>query len=247
MSARKIIVKVLGDDGTLKEVLSEKFYVKSDADGDVEVVNKVKRDAINHPSHYNSGKIETIDAIEDWGFGHGFNLGNAIKYISRANHKNDCIEDLKKALWYIEREIKRLEKENTPIQPITTTSVLGQNEECICVLDTALETLRQPVVDNHTDNSPIATLQDYDDNIKLSDVIKPRDAIGVGYQLPVLTLEDTNRINHWYKEHMDGECSCKGTGASGGRILFEVIPTFHGDIVSVKCSNCNEEFLLGGI
>lgn len=69
-----------------------------------------KPEAVNHPSHYNSGEIETIEAIEDWGFGQGFNLGNAIKYISRANHKNDCLEDLEKARWYLDREINRLKK-----------------------------------------------------------------------------------------------------------------------------------------
>lgn len=48
-------------------------------------------DPVNHPSHYTYGKIETIDYIEDKGL--GFNLGNAVKYISRAGHKYDTIED----------------------------------------------------------------------------------------------------------------------------------------------------------
>lgn len=65
---------------------------------------------VNHPSHYNVGKIEVIDAIEDWGFGEGFNKGNAIKYIARAAKKDPAkeIEDLEKAAWYINREIQRL-------------------------------------------------------------------------------------------------------------------------------------------
>ena len=65
---------------------------------------------VNHPSHYNSGKIEVIDAIEDWGFGEGFNRGNAIKYIARAGKKDKEkeVEDLQKAVWYINEEIKRL-------------------------------------------------------------------------------------------------------------------------------------------
>ena len=68
-------------------------------------------DVVNHPSHYNTGGIEVIDAIEAWGFGNGFNRGNAIKYIARAGRKNPEteIEDLKKARWYIDEEIKRLE------------------------------------------------------------------------------------------------------------------------------------------
>lgn len=67
-------------------------------------------DAVNHPAHYTYGTIETIDYIEDKGF--TYNLGNAIKYISRAGHKLDAIEDLKKAVWYVEREIQRLQKGN---------------------------------------------------------------------------------------------------------------------------------------
>lgn len=67
-------------------------------------------DAVDHPNHYNTGGIEVIDAIEAWGFGEGFNRGNAIKYIARAGHKDSEIEDLKKAAWYIQREIERLEK-----------------------------------------------------------------------------------------------------------------------------------------
>lgn len=67
-------------------------------------------ETVNHPKHYNTGGIEVIDAIEAWGFGEGFNRGNAIKYIARAGRKNreSEIEDLKKAAWYIEREIERL-------------------------------------------------------------------------------------------------------------------------------------------
>lgn len=67
-------------------------------------------DNVNHPSHYTYGSIEVIDYIEDKGF--NYNLGNAIKYISRAGHKLNTIEDLRKAVWYINREIQRLEHAN---------------------------------------------------------------------------------------------------------------------------------------
>ena len=62
---------------------------------------------IDHPAHYNVGNIEVIDAIEDWGL--GFHLGNAVKYIARAGRKDPAKteEDLKKAVWYIERFIKK--------------------------------------------------------------------------------------------------------------------------------------------
>lgn len=62
---------------------------------------------VNHPSHYNSGKIEVIDFIEDQDL--GFHLGNVIKYVSRAGKKsNHALEDLRKAEWYLKREIDRL-------------------------------------------------------------------------------------------------------------------------------------------
>ena len=61
-----------------------------------------------HPNHYNVGGIEVIDFIESWSL--GFSLGNAIKYIARAPYKNNELEDLKKARWYVDREIERLEK-----------------------------------------------------------------------------------------------------------------------------------------
>lgn len=64
---------------------------------------------VDHPSHYNKGKIEVIDAIEDWGL--NFCLGNAIKYIARCNYKKDKIEDLNKAIWYIKREIEKTKNE----------------------------------------------------------------------------------------------------------------------------------------
>ena len=67
--------------------------------------NKSK-DTVNHPKHYNEGKFEVIDVIEDWHL--DFHLGNVIKYIARANHKGKLLEDLKKAEWYLSRKIKLL-------------------------------------------------------------------------------------------------------------------------------------------
>lgn len=60
-------------------------------------------EAVNHPAHYNTGKIEVIDAIEDWRL--GFNDGTALKYIGRHKHKGRPKEDLEKAFWYIVREL----------------------------------------------------------------------------------------------------------------------------------------------
>lgn len=67
-------------------------------------LNKIE--AVDHPAHYADGrKYEPIDVIEDWEL--GFCLGNTVKYISRAGRKNDAVEDLKKAMWYLQREIER--------------------------------------------------------------------------------------------------------------------------------------------
>lgn len=60
-------------------------------------------DNINSPQHYTKGKYEVIDVIEDWNL--NFRLANAVKYIARHEHKGKPEEDLKKALWYLQREI----------------------------------------------------------------------------------------------------------------------------------------------
>ena len=60
---------------------------------------------IDHPKHYNVGGVEAISAIEAWGL--GFNLGNVVKYVARAEHKGQPVEDLEKARWYLDREIQR--------------------------------------------------------------------------------------------------------------------------------------------
>ena len=68
-------------------------------------------DPVNHPSHYTSGKIEVIDFIEDQKL--NYHRGNAVKYIARAGKKDPAkeVEDLKKGLWYLTREIQRLESD----------------------------------------------------------------------------------------------------------------------------------------
>jgi hypothetical protein len=64
-------------------------------------------DPVNHPPHYGgeNNPYEAIKVIEAWNL--GFNLGNTIKYISRAEHKGSTIQDLEKARWYLDREIER--------------------------------------------------------------------------------------------------------------------------------------------
>ena len=65
------------------------------------------REAVNHPDHYGGGEnlYEAIKVIEAWDL--NFHLGNAVKYIARAGKKGPAAEDLKKALWYLQRELDR--------------------------------------------------------------------------------------------------------------------------------------------
>ncbi len=63
-------------------------------------------DPVNHPSHYTQFPVEVIDLVEHL----NFNRGNAVKYLCRAGAKDDKLQDLQKAKWYVEREIERVKK-----------------------------------------------------------------------------------------------------------------------------------------
>ena len=86
-------------------------------------------DAVDHPQHYNElpNDIECIDVVRHF----NFNRGNAIKYIWRAGLKGDEVEDLKKAIWYLNDEIKRVQTAD-----VTDTTPVKQWEarryECGC-------------------------------------------------------------------------------------------------------------------
>jgi len=84
----------------------KKIRMASSASANYPITDKtefIMPDPVNHPAHYTQGGIETIDFIEAKGL--GYNLGNVIKYITRADYKGNRIEDLQKAKWYLEREI----------------------------------------------------------------------------------------------------------------------------------------------
>ena len=87
-------------------------YITADSIKDLYVTTDVKpisiSNAVDHPSHYNKGKIEVIDFIEDQGL--SFHLGNVIKYVARAGAKGDKLEHLKKAQWYLDRYINEVMK-----------------------------------------------------------------------------------------------------------------------------------------
>jgi hypothetical protein len=77
---------------------------------DVELSGLSDLDVVNHPPHYTAhpSGVECIQITEHM----GFNLGNAVKYVWRADLKHDAIEDLKKARWYLDREIARREAQS---------------------------------------------------------------------------------------------------------------------------------------
>ena len=75
-----------------------------------EVLQEAKEDEVNSPAHYKIGGIETIDFIEAKTL--NYHLGNVVKYVTRASHKGNYIQDLEKAKWYLEREINKAKNES---------------------------------------------------------------------------------------------------------------------------------------
>lgn len=107
------VLELIKENDNMNTKIEEGNKVNESDLKDTETSKEVKddkNDPVNHPSHYTDTKIEVMDYIEDKGF--NFALGNAVKYISRAGKKdkNKTIQDLEKAEWYLNREIKRLKK-----------------------------------------------------------------------------------------------------------------------------------------
>ena len=70
-------------------------------------LRKKKSDSkVDQPRHYNQGKYETIDVIEDWEL--DFHCGNAVKYIARHKHKGSAKQDIRKAIWYLQRYLEKM-------------------------------------------------------------------------------------------------------------------------------------------
>jgi translation initiation factor 2B subunit (eIF-2B alpha/beta/delta family) len=95
---------------TLAEAIAESERMAESSNIDKYGAHKVmkeiqEREMVNHPDHYQGNKTEVIDIIEDYNL--GFSLGNAIKYILRADKKGNKKQDLEKAIWYLERELSK--------------------------------------------------------------------------------------------------------------------------------------------
>lgn len=72
----------------------------------VPVEQEQEHDMVNHPPHYTFGRFEVIDVIEDWKL--DFHRANAVKYIARSRHKGSEVQDLEKAIWYLQRRVALL-------------------------------------------------------------------------------------------------------------------------------------------
>lgn len=95
-----------------KETAESCITVDADSVKDLCVTTDIKpmsiSNMVDHPAHYNKGKIEVIDFIEDQQL--PYHLGNVVKYVARAGYKGDKLEDLKKARWYLDRYINEVMK-----------------------------------------------------------------------------------------------------------------------------------------
>lgn len=67
-----------------------------------------EKEMVSHPQHYQGKRFEVIDIVDDYSL--NFNLGNSLKYLLRAGHKDDYVQDLQKAIWYLNREIETYNK-----------------------------------------------------------------------------------------------------------------------------------------
>ena len=99
----KLLYRLTGTQAIMAQKMGIPIDDYARAEG--EVVG-VQPDPVNHPKHYTAGGIETIDFIEAKRL--GYNLGNVVKYITRASHKGNQLEDLRKAQWYLTREINAM-------------------------------------------------------------------------------------------------------------------------------------------
>jgi hypothetical protein len=102
------VVSVLTPNAQMSLALFSNSQKKEVVDKVAHMEKVLAKDMVNHPAHYKTGGIETIDFIEAKSL--SYNLGNVVKYITRADYKGNKIEDLKKAQWYLNREVSNLGK-----------------------------------------------------------------------------------------------------------------------------------------
>lgn len=110
------VVHISTSNNSIEKAMEKEFPItmeepkavnKTQNQGELRTVMRMtindKADPVNHPAHYKYGGIETIDFIEAKEL--NYNMGNAVKYITRADHKGNRKQDLEKAIWYLKREL----------------------------------------------------------------------------------------------------------------------------------------------
>jgi hypothetical protein len=95
---------------SLAQARNEQPRIRMQSSPTTNVVKPYSTDIVNSPPHYTAGGIETIDFIEAKKL--GYNLGNVVKYITRSDLKGNRLENLKKAQWYLNREVNNITKDS---------------------------------------------------------------------------------------------------------------------------------------
>ena len=111
LKPKEISAKSKCNIGYVYKIISDNKAKQMDAKADAQYKLRVVKpvaDNVNHPSHYKTGGIETIDFIEAKKL--DYHLGNVVKYITRSDLKGNKLEDLQKAQWYLNRAINNLTK-----------------------------------------------------------------------------------------------------------------------------------------
>lgn len=89
-------------------------------------------DPVNHPRHYNQGAIETIEFVDQvcaHYFGdEAFSIGSALRYLARAPHKQNKLEDIRKAIWYLQHAVERIESKEQVYQEARQLAAEAEEE-----------------------------------------------------------------------------------------------------------------------
>lgn len=123
MPVRRLFGETAAEDAERVNRLNSRFFRKVFREG-----GNGRCDAINHPRHYNIGKIEVIAFIEDQKL--GMHTGNAVKYICRAGRKSRAtrVEDLEKAVWYLKRKIELLKAKAAKRAPVAPNDMEKESD-----------------------------------------------------------------------------------------------------------------------
>ena len=89
-------------------------------------------DVVNHPKHYTWMKgIEAVDILEQVALASGWNVANAVKYLLRCDKKGKPVQDLKKVVWYIQREIENRERRASGNRPTLSDAITTGDSMCV--------------------------------------------------------------------------------------------------------------------